>query len=201
MIGLYGDCKSEFSSYFCQQIQLNKNKTFVFYNYLHLTDWVLTHGTWYNNGDTIILNTSSKPFNISFNKQSNSDSVVIYAIDEHGPAPFIDIHINSNFKKSTGFDGKSKLPKKIINKISFSFANKQSDTLLIDELITNSFDTIYVKLDNEMYGKHYLRNEKWVFKNNKLYFSLDKDYILNEDNYFKKTKIRNLKYKEKYYYR
>ena len=75
--GLYGLCDYEDWGYRCQQMVLNKDSTFIFYDLLHLQGWQLSKGTWSKRKDTIILNSTSHPFHIVYDGYSTEDSVLL----------------------------------------------------------------------------------------------------------------------------
>ena len=197
IIGLFGKCNSDFSGYVCQQVLFRDDKTFTFYDLLHLRGWTLSEGTWELKGDTVILNSTKQPFTLDYKGSSLSDSITIYVSDSIEPLPFANITLNSqNF--STDFSGTFKFPRQLIDTICISFISTYSGPIIIDKEKIKNIDSLVFQMDLGFYGKYYFDNEKWLIQNKKLFHSIDSSGFFNKEAYFDKVKLMELKYHKDY---
>jgi hypothetical protein len=199
LIGLFGKCDGNYSGYMCQQVLFKNNKTFVFYDLLHLRGWTLSEGTWKKNADTIILNSTKFPFIINYKGTSLSDSVTMYFTDSIDPVPFVDVRISSRHFE-TNLSGTFKCSRHLLDTIAIFFNQSYSGPIYVDKEKCRNTDTLEVKLARgiDYYGKTFFNNEKWFLQNKKLFHSQDSIGNFSRDKYFDKVKLTDLKYRKDY---
>ena len=195
LIGLFGKCDKEYSGYMCQQILFNDDKTYIFYDLLHLRGWTLTKGTWEMNGDTVILKSLKQSYGLEYRGTSFSDNITIYAYDSISALPFATIAINSH-PFSTNLSGTIKYPRKQIDTISVIFLTTYTGPILIDKEEIKNIDTIAVRLNLDYPGEYSFKNGKWLLKKKKLYHTQDSLGGFNSDKYFNKVKKKDMKYRK-----
>ncbi|MCC6182363.1 MAG: hypothetical protein IT237_11075 [Bacteroidia bacterium] len=199
LIGLFGECNSPTSGYLCNQVQFKENNSFVFYDLLHLRGWTLSEGFWKRKGDTIVLNSPQNFYSIKYiASKVSSDSLIIQINDSIEPLAFAGVLINS---KSTtlGISGKLTVHKKYLDTIYVFYPSITSGPILIDKLKANTSEKIIINMDANQFGKINFNNEKWLLRGNKLFYSrkVDSSYY-DDEKYFIKVKITDLKYNKDY---
>lgn len=198
LIGLFGQCKSETSSYICTQVQFKDNKTFIFYDLLHLRGWTLSEGFWKKNGDTIVLNSPQNFYSIKYkNGTFSSDSLTIQINDNIEPLAFATVLINSK-TTTLGLSGKLTVPRQGLDTIYVFYPSTTSGPILIDKFQANAADTILISMDANQFGKINFNNEKWLLKGDKLFYPREKRVLYNKESYFIKVNMTDLKYRKDY---
>jgi hypothetical protein len=167
LVGLFGKCDNDWSGYICQQVIFNSDSTFKFYDLLHLRGWTISEGNWEQKGDTIILNSVQKPYELKYKGLSTSDSLIIEINDNFEPLPFAVIKIDTN-EFSTDFSGIIKYPRQSVDSFLISSVGLYSGQIMIETDKFLQTDTLEVSLNSNFYGKHYFKDEKWLFLENRL---------------------------------
>lgn len=196
IIGLFGECNDYISNYMCQQVMFKNDKTFTFYDLLHLRGWTLSKGTWKMKGDTVILNSLKPPFTFDFKGISSSDSITIVASDGKEPLPFASFSINKQQIASNS--GTIRYTRQDIDTIYIHFIMTYEGPIIIDKEKIKNVDTLIVKIDVAFGWGYYFNNEKWLLQDKKLYHSQDSIGNFNKDKYFDKVEMKDLKYYKDY---
>ena len=196
--GLYGDCKGSFSRYACQQILLNKNSTFVFYDLLHLRGWTLSYGTWHQNGDTIILDSSEDSlYQIKYVGKAMGDSITIRLLyAEDNPVSYAGISMDGR-RERTNEDGLLICDRKFADTLVISAIGAYTGPVIPDKarLTRAAGLDIYVKWRSS--GELNFRNEKWLVKHNKLFPPTEKS-TFDKSRFLPKVKRSALRYRPDY---
>ena len=198
LVGLFGECNSATSGYIGTQIQFNDNKTFIFYDLLHLRGWTLSEGFWKKKGDTIVLNSPQNFYSIKYKSTDvSSDSLTIQINDSIEPLSFASVLINSK-TMALGLSGKLKVSRQHLDTIYVFYPSTTSGPILIDKFKANASDTILINMGANQFGKINFNNEKWFMKGDKLFYPIEKRGYYDNESYFIKVKMTDLKYRKDY---
>ena len=200
VVGLYGDCESQFSGYVCQQIAFEKNGTFKFYDLLHLRGWSVSTGKWSLKGDTLVLNSTNLPYNIQYRSKNKDDSILVeLKSSENYPVKLLEVYSNGqiNSLDSTGLlrFRKEALDTIWINTMLYSIG---PIVLNQEKLAQAERLRISVQVDPDLSGQHFFNEEKWLLKDEKLYHTTRKDGTFDTEVYFDRVDSSMLKYNSNY---
>lgn len=198
LVGLYSECNSPNWGYMCQQVSFETDSTFKFYDLLHLRGWTVSEGYWTRKGDTIILNSKRKPYDLIYLDRSGDDSIKVVFKSRNGNDLYCSI------RSSTGVITSINPPYQY-----FWFNKVGLDTIIIhcitdfrakialdrDKIITSK--TVKVVIDESTAHQIFFKNEKWLKRGKKLFHTQNPDGSFDKDKYFLKTNLTELKYEEK----
>lgn len=190
--GLYGECDNGFGKYACQQVLLDTNGRFEYYDYLHLNGKKINKGEWTQSGDTVILNSDNKP-RIVYEKDSSRD-ITISVIDTSGYSHFGRVFINAD-TIAVGLDDSNRvtIPGREIYKLTVAiFPNTYVLNFTPAELDSVSKITIYVQVD--FTATTIFKDEKWLVSNNTLLHTRLRTGEFDKERGFKRTALRNKKF-------
>lgn len=197
LVGLFGKCDNKYSGYMCQQVLFNDDKTFIFYDLLHLSGWTLSHGIWTISGDTVTLKSAKPHYFVDYNGYSLADSINITVKDSLDPLAFANITLNSTVI-TLNLTGTFKYPRQLLDTLYINYLTAASGPIIFDKEKIANADTVVVKITEDFYGKIFFNNEKWLLQNNKLYHTKDSDGTFDKEKYFIKAKLSELKYHKDY---
>ena len=197
LLGLFGRCDSDYSGYVCQQILFKEDKTFTFYDLLHLNGWTLSEGVWKMNGDTVILNSTWSPFTLSYKGVSTSDSIIIFACDSVEPLSFAKIYLNSQ-KISTQLSATIKYPRALLDTVYIAYLDSYRGPIIVDKEKLNGIDTLQINMEIDFANKAYFKHEKWLLQNQKLFLPQDSIGNFAPNRYIDKVDLKDLKYRKDY---
>lgn len=191
--GLYGQCNPKNKGYICSQLLLNKDSSYIFYNLLHLRGWSATKGKWNLYKDTLILN-SSPILEIKYLGNTNSDSVVICSIFQ-GKKEILTLYESSNKTYATNQIGHVKINRKDLTDFSFLSVNGLFTNISLDSELLNISDTVQLFYNDNPQHVIIMNNDKWIKRNNKLYYPTGSTRSYDKELYLRKTNLSNLAYK------
>ncbi|NEV95065.1 carboxypeptidase-like regulatory domain-containing protein [Psychroflexus sp. YR1-1] len=176
-------------------IELKADQTFE-YNWQTGLIRGTTFGTWEKDGTQITLNSNLQPpengienFEIIETEKNKSDSLLIKVIgSDNESVPFAACVLKQNTTTLTGastdFQGETKLPKLEADSLIISFIGYKT----IRHRLDSSVSTYVFKMEEENEYYEYFTNEKWTYKNERLYDpSIKKDKYVEKD-YYEKIK-------------
>tara|TARA_R110002050_G_C8793047_1_gene502237 strand:+ start:210 stop:863 length:654 start_codon:yes stop_codon:yes gene_type:complete len=157
-------------------IELKEDKTFEYNWKLHMWSGT-TIGTWENEEDTVILNSSIQPndipkkaFEIIKTEKSQSDSITIIVIGkENNLLPFVNCVLKRDntflIGATTNFRGEAKLPKALADSMHLSFIGYRTINHPVDTTVSK-----YVfKMEEGDETYKFFKDERWIHDNEKLY--------------------------------
>jgi hypothetical protein len=192
--GLYGECDDGFGKYACQQVLLDTDGHFEFYDYLHLNGKKINKGLWTQNGDTVVLNSYDKPA-ITFEKNNGSDHKITICVVDSSGWTLGGIFVNLD-TVAYGFD-QSKctvIPNRYIEKLSFRAFPNTFYELNFDSGEIENISKIIIYIKTDFNSTTIFRNEKWLVSNGKLLHTRLKTGEFDRQRGFDKTKLRNKKF-------
>lgn len=177
---------------FYSSVQLKADSTFEVNSGAGLYS-SFSNGTWSVARGHIVLNSFYQPtsngYEITEGINSVSDSICIKVVDLNGEAlPFTRVKLvkdECSLIETLNFDSQIRFLKDRYDSIYIrpSFSNEVS--ISINEL---EYNRITLKLIQGLTHYQYLSNEKWLFKNNRLYNTSFKKNKFQKENYYKRTK-------------
>jgi hypothetical protein len=191
--GLYGECKGLF--YLCQQVVFRADSSFEFYDLLHMRGWKITKGTWKQHGDTIVLNSLIKPYEVVYVGNSINDNISIKFISDSLPLGFSTVFMDTS-KFNTDSNGTFFFSKKTLDTLSLSYLFAYRGPIIFDKAKLMDAESVEVRMVYDYDGIHYFDNVKWLFSDKRLYYSVNKEGAFDKERFFINTKMRNLKYQE-----
>jgi len=170
--GLYKDCP-----FHCVYVLVNSDLTFEYrlYGDLFTGEGCTGYLTPYKNNIFIANSKKQKPTpNPILTYNRNKKEISITVLSENGnPLPYADIQINtadSNFKGMTDtLNGTYSFTKCPIDKFTVRFVTYFEVTKDISD--SNTADSFVVKMIPEDFRYVYIKNEKWLFKKDSLFFA------------------------------
>ncbi|AGC75554.1 hypothetical protein DDD_0427 [Nonlabens dokdonensis DSW-6] len=188
VVGLYGKCPDGYFA--CNQIELKKDQTFEYYQFMDVGGASVIKGTWKKSSENlVILNSYDQPVNSKttligrHNPNFKEKEIQIQINDKSEPFSFAFVSLNNGeYYGNADQDGIINFEiKERLRSITFQFLTYK-ETINIENLDFNEF-VINLKDVPESSRRNYFINEKVIIKSRKL--TIDSLYTL------KKTKAKN----------
>lgn len=154
----------------CQELELNKNGTFKWYDLLHLRGLNVSTGKWNMIEDTVFLN--SKPYKLQskYIAGSRSDSNYIVLKDVSGAVPFANFQIDQ-LQFTFDIEGELMAPKMDCDSIYISYKEHFQVPVLIDSNNLKNADTLFLYVESDIHSSiFHFQSQPFILKNDTLYY-------------------------------
>lgn len=194
IVGLWGAGNSFATNYITQQVIFKPDGTFKFYDLMHLRGWVVSKGKWKQTGDTVVLNSLSKPYAVSYHGKGKSKTILLEFSTSKWSTMAATVLIDT-LHCWVDTNETLTLPRMQLDTLEFREAGIYIGPIVLDSEKVKTSDTIKIHIDDRYGEQLYFNNEKWLQQNGKLYHTFENGGF-NMDRFFTKGKISDLRYRK-----